>query len=182
MRTDVPEKVLQIARDVAEKGSANVTRLTVLKKWFKRPERLTAFAVWIAGRAAARKGKTTGDAGKLFTESRTLLKGLDRLRPKPNRAAVKKLHARLRDFQNEYKSTQYGMVRLVTNWNLLIVEKGLAIWLDGGTSPADGYAVAADYSRHYDPRYPELLTAGSIPKLEEIVRFMFTIEALEDEP
>ncbi len=181
MRTDVPEKVLKIARDVAEQGQANSTRLTVLKKWFKQPERLTAFAIWIAGRAASRKGKTKGEAGQLFDESRVLLKGLNRLHPEPDRAAVKRLHAQLREFQNEYKSTRYGAVRVVTNWSLMIVEKGLGIYLNGGKSPADGYSVASDYCRHYDPRYPENLTAGSVAKLEEIVRFMYTIEALEDE-
>jgi hypothetical protein len=28
--------------------NASLTRLTVLKKWFAQPERLSAFAIWIA--------------------------------------------------------------------------------------------------------------------------------------
>jgi hypothetical protein len=49
MRTDVPEKVLKIARDIRGDGQANVTRLTVLKK-----------------RAASHKGKTGGEAARLW--------------------------------------------------------------------------------------------------------------------
>ncbi len=108
MRTAVPEKVLAIADEIDERGSAEVTRLTVLKKWFQRPERLTAVALWVAARATSRKGKTGGQAGRLFAEARKLLKGLDRVRPKPNRQAAAELHDRLREFQNEYERQALG--------------------------------------------------------------------------
>jgi len=181
MRTDVPEKILAIIAAIDESRCSNGTRLTVLKKWFARAERLTAFGAWIASRAASLKGKTTGEAGQLFTESRKLLRRLDRVHPKLDRAAAAKMHRRLVEFQNEYKSTRYGLVRQIKNWNLMVVEKGLAIYLNRESSPSAGYEVAADYCRHYDSRYPESLTAGSVSKLNQLVRFMFTIEALEDE-
>ena len=126
MRTNIPEKLLKIVEEIDERGSASLTRLTVLKKWFGRPERLSAFAIWFATRAVSRKGKTTDTAAELFREARTLLKGLDRLRPKMNRQAAEVLHDRLRDFQNEYQNQRWGPVRIVHNWNLMLVEHGLA--------------------------------------------------------
>jgi hypothetical protein len=41
--TDVREKLMKIAADIAERVNANVTRLTVLKKWFAHPGRPPPF-------------------------------------------------------------------------------------------------------------------------------------------
>jgi hypothetical protein len=54
MHTPVAQKLLKIADDIASKGDAALTRLTVLKKWFDQPGRLPAFALWMAYRAIAR--------------------------------------------------------------------------------------------------------------------------------
>jgi hypothetical protein len=181
MRTNVPEQLLKIIDDIDAHGQANLTRLTVLKKWFARPKRLSAFAIWVAARAVSRKGKTSGTAATLFLEARTLLSGLDEITPKLNRQAAQRLYDRLRDFQNECKSQQWGPVRIVRNWNLLLVEEALSVYLWHGQSPSHGYKLTADYCRHYDPRYGESLNGPSRTKIAEIVRFMFTVEALEDD-
>ena len=181
MRTNVPEKLLAIIDQIDEHGQASLSRLTVLKKWFAHPERLSAFALWIAARAASRKGKAGGAAAVLFLEARTLLTGLDEIRPKLERQAAQGLHDRLRDFQHEYKGGQWGPVRIVHNWNLFLVEEALSLYLWHVESPPHGYKLAADYCRHYDPQYGESLNGPSRTKLNEIVRFMFTVEALEDE-
>jgi hypothetical protein len=181
MRTSVPEKLLKIIDEIDEHGQAGLTRLTVLKKWFARPERLSAFAVWVAARAVSRKGKTSGVAATLFLEARTLLAGLGEITPQLDRQAAGRLHDRLRDFQHEYKNQQWGLVRIVHNRNLLLVEEALGICLWHADSPSHGYKLAADYCRHYDPRYGESLNGPSRTKLNEIVRFMFTVEALEDD-
>jgi hypothetical protein len=182
MRTNVPEKLLKIADDIDAHGSANLTRLAVLKKWFEKPERLSAFAVWTATRATSRKGKTKGAAAELFQEARILLAGLHILHPKPDRQTAETLHDRLRDFQNEYRNQQWGPVRIVHNWNLMLIKHALAIYLWHSDSPAAGYKLAADYCQHYDPRYGNGLNGPSRTKIGEIVRFMFNIEALEDRP
>ena len=54
MRTNIPEKLLKIVEEIDENGNASLTRLTVLKKWLERPERLSAFAIWVAARAVSR--------------------------------------------------------------------------------------------------------------------------------
>jgi hypothetical protein len=120
MRTSIPEKLLKIVEEIDERGNASLTRLTVLKKWFVRPERLSAFAIWIATRAVSRKSKTSGAAAGFFREARTLLAGLDK-HPQLDRRATQVLHGRLRDFQNEYQNQRWGPVRIVHNWNLMLV-------------------------------------------------------------
>ena len=182
MRTNIPEKLLKIVDEIDADGSANLTKLAVLKKWFERSERLSAFAIWVAARAVSRKGKTIGAAAELFRAARTLLAGLDKIRPELDRQAAQALHDRLRDFQNEFQNQQWGPVRIVHNWNLMLVEHGLAICLWHLDSPTHGYKLVADYCQHYDPRYGNGLNGPSRTKILEIVRFMFTIEALEVEP
>ena len=57
MRTNIPEKLFKIVQEIDENGNASLTRLTVLKKWLERPERLSAFVIWVVARAVSRKGK-----------------------------------------------------------------------------------------------------------------------------
>src|SRR5208283_2417660 len=87
MRTNIPEKLSNIVKEIDDHGSASLTRLTVLKKWFERTERLSAFAIWIATRAVSRQGKTSGAAAKLLREARGMLAGLDRLHSQLDRHA-----------------------------------------------------------------------------------------------
>ena len=181
MRTNVPEKLLKVVEEIDAHGQAELTRLTVLKKWFERSRRLSAFAIWVATRATSRKGKTGGVAAQLFLEARAMLAGLDKLRPNVNRRAAQQLHDRLRDFQNEHKNQQWGPVRVIYNWNLLLVEEGLGIYLWYADSPSHGYKLAANYCQHYDSRYGNSLNGPSRTKILEIVRFMFGVEALEDD-
>jgi hypothetical protein len=181
MRTNAPEKLLKVVDEIDAHGHASLTRLTLLKKWFARSERLYAFALWVAARAVSRKGKTGGAAAALFLEARALLAGLDKTTPKLNRQAAQRLHDRLQDFHNEYKNQQWGLVRIVHNWNLLLVEEALGICLWHADSPSHGYKLAADYCRHYDSRYGNSLNDPSQAKIKEIVRFMFAVEALEDD-
>jgi hypothetical protein len=182
MPTNVPEKLLEIVDQIDACGSAELTRLTVLKKWFERSERLVPFAVWVAARATSRKGKTKGEATTLFAEARTLLKGLSELRPEIDQATAQRFYSRLRAFQSEYEQQRWGRVRLVRNENLVLIEKALAVMLGYMSGPSSGYRLAADYCRHYDPRYGQKLCGPSETKILEIVRFMFTREALEDWP
>jgi len=184
MRTLVPEKLLAIAGEIDAHGSANLTRLTVLKKWFEHPGRLPAFGLWIAKRAAGRKGKTQGAAGALLDEAHALL-GTTATREGFLRCvepgAAKLLHDRARDFQNEFDKQKSGPVRIIVCWPLLLVEQGLAIYLGPAASPTEGYELAANFCQHYDSRYGNSLNGPSRTKIREIVRFMFSFEAIEEE-
>ena len=61
------------------------------------------------------------------------------------------------------------------------MEQGLEVVLWHTDSPAHGYKLAADYCQHYDSRYGSGLSGPSRTKIEEMVRFMYTFEALEGE-
>jgi hypothetical protein len=184
MRTSVPEKLLAIVDDIDARGDANLTRLTVLKKWFERPGRLVPFALWVADRASSRQGKTTGEAADLFRETRKLLKGISasqesRINPQIDRAAAERLYERLRTFQCDYRHDRWGDVRIVHNWQLMLVEKAVEIALARVSAAAAGYKLAADYCQNYDAKYGNTLNGPSRAKILEIVRWMFTQEALE---
>ncbi|MBE0542391.1 MAG: hypothetical protein IH623_13480 [Verrucomicrobia bacterium] len=63
----------------------------------------------------------------------------------------------------------------------MLVEHALAIYRRHTNSPADSYKLAADYCQHCDPPYGNGLNGPSRTKIEEIIRFMFSIEALENQ-
>lgn len=178
MRTAVPEKLLKIVEDIDTAGSASVTRLTVLKKWFEGPGRLPAFGLWVARRSAGRKGKTKGAAGALLDEARMLLG--PEAKSSINRRAAQSLHDRAREFQNEYEQHRWVSLRIVNCWPLFLVEKGLGLSIGETDTPSDGYKLAADYCTNYVSRYGSSLNGPSRTKIMEIVRFMFTVEAREE--
>ena len=105
MGVSVSEKLLLVAGEIESRGQANLTRLTVLKKWFEQPGRLAEFGLWVARCSAENKGKANGTAAKLLVEARGLLgssaKGGSGERSVERRAAAE-LWDRARAFQNEY--------------------------------------------------------------------------------
>ena len=184
MRTAVPEKILKIIDDIDTQGNASLTRLTVLKKWFERPGRLPAFALWVARRAAGRPGKTKGEYAALLREASTLLgpaSTRESYFAQPDRHAAEDLHTRAKAAQNEFQNQQWGPVRIVRCWPLMLVEEGLAIYLRHADSPSHGYKLAADWAQNYDSRYGNGLHGPSRGKLHELVRFMFNVETIEED-
>lgn len=183
MRTDIPEKIHKILDDLDVKKNLPRTRLTVLKKWFERPGRLSAFGLWVARRAAARKGKTKGAAGVLLAEAGALLgpaSTRESVFQQIDRKDAQSLLDRARDFQNQFENQQGIPVRIINCWPLLLVEEGLAVHLASHHDPGAGYRLAADWTENYDPRYGSGLNGPSVGKLQELVRFMFVVEGLED--
>jgi hypothetical protein len=183
MPTSVPEKLLKLAADIESDGDAPLTRLTVLKKWFERPGRLPAFAEWMGHRVISQKGKASGKAVALFRDAKKLLKEIDKADPVLSlgaREVASQLHQRLRKFQNVYRATRWGQIRSIENWPLLLVDKSLELILNFCPEPSDGYKLAADYCKNYDPSYGEALNGPSTNKIREIVCWMLSVEARED--
>jgi hypothetical protein len=180
MRSNVPEKLVKIAREIEESGSASLTRLTVLKKWFEHdPKRLASFAIFIANRAASRTGRAEGEAVLLLRDARLLLKGAKKYNPQISREAAGSLYCSLKDFQNEYQKQFWGPVRIIRYMDLFLIEDGLRIYLHAN-SPSDGYRLAATYCENYDSKYGNCLNGPSFTRINEIVRFMISLEVLED--
>ena len=96
-----------------------------------------------------------------------------------DRDSARALHQRLVAFQNEQRNVAWGAVRVIHNWNLMLIEHGLALYLARDPAPTAGYKLVANYCENYDPRYGNGPNGPSSTKILEIVRWMFTLEALE---
>jgi hypothetical protein len=156
----------------------------VSKKWFEAPGRLAAFSLWVARRAAGRSGKTKAEFKAILSEVRALLgpaSTRESVFQSIDRAAAELLHNRAAAAQNEFKEQQWGPVRVIHCWPLFLAEQGLDIYLWHSDSPSHGYKLAADWAQNYDPRHGNGLSGPSCGKLNELVRFMFAVEALEDD-
>ena len=175
---NISDKLREIAAEIDRRGSANLTRLTVLKKWFEVSSHLSSFAILIVDQASRERTKTTKEAAEFFRETRNLLADVDVFAPKIPRAAATKLHARLRAFQNE--DSQWGPVRIIHDHNLFLVECGLHIYLGHGVTPIEGYRLAVNYCEHYDPRYGNCLNGPSGRRIGEIVDFIRGVEDREE--
>lgn len=180
MRTDIPEKLLRIASDIEEKGPQNLTRLSVLNRWLSDPIRLASFAVFIAKRASGRKGKAKREESVLFKKARDLLKNAGVADPQIPAEKVKELFHQLSEYQNEYERHKSKLIRIIKNRNLYLVEEGLRIYFRDRNNPSSGYRLAVSYCENYDPAYGNMLDGKSLFKIEEIIRFMFTYEALTE--
>ena len=67
MRAAVPEKIRKVIDDIDTRGNVPLTRLTVLKKWFERPNRLPVFGLWVARQAALLRRLLAQQEGQVFS-------------------------------------------------------------------------------------------------------------------
>jgi hypothetical protein len=168
---NIAEKLQDIVADINERGHANLTRLTVLKKWFDAPGRIMSFGAFIAIQASRQTRKTTKEAEQLLCEAREILADVDPFVPKIANDRAKRLHIRLEAFQDERRETQWASVRIIHNRNLFFVESGLGLYLWHRNSPSQAYQLAASYCEHYDPRYGNGLSGPSAKRIREIADF-----------
>jgi hypothetical protein len=180
LRTDIPEKLLRIASDIDKKGPQNLTRLTVLKRWFNDPLRLSSFAIFIARRACSRKGKTKGVEATLFKKTSEFLKNATVCDPYISADEAKLLLQELSSYQSEYQKHGWNTIRTLKNHNLYLIEEGLRIYLWNNNDPSAGYRLAVSYCEHYAPAYGTMLDEKSLFKIEEIIKFMFSYEGLSE--
>jgi hypothetical protein len=59
----------------------------------------------------------------------------------------------LESVNDEYESTPYGMVRIIQDKNVLIVEDAVQCVLSPYSTSSQAYHLARDYAERYDPRY-----------------------------
>ncbi len=180
--TTISDKLREIIAAIEQRGSVNLTRLTVIKKWFEVPNHLSSFAIFIAYHASRLKTKATKEAGKLIRDARTLLADVDVFAPNIPRKAATRLHISLHAFQNEQRNIPWGAVRIIRDHNLFLIECALHIYLGHGSTPTDGYRLAANYCENYDPRYGNSLNGPSRRRIEEVIDFIDHVEAREKVP
>ncbi len=176
---DMRHKLQKIVVEIKECGHANLTRLTVLKKWFGPAHRLRSFGIFIANQASRRTHQATTETADLFREAQEILAGVNVLEPNISRTGATRVYARLQAFQNEHRDQKWTIVRVIQNQSLFLVEGGLGLYLRRGDSPTDGYRLAAAYCEHYDPRYGTGFSGPSAARIEEIADFVLAIETYE---
>ena len=74
---DMRHKLQKIVVEIKECGHANLTRLTVLKKWFGPAHQLRSFGIFIANQASQRAHRATTEAAELFREAHEILAGVN---------------------------------------------------------------------------------------------------------
>lgn len=173
----IQSQLASILAEIDRTGHADVLRLTVLKKWFKDLGRVRAFGLWVAERAAARGDPAAGEAGELFALARSVLLEQRPAGARPDWAETERLYRRLCAFQSDYTRQYWGPVRIIHNHDLLLVEEGLALYLDLRTTPTDAYRLAVADCAHYDPSYGRDLNGPSRDRLLALAGFVSTIEA-----
>lgn len=178
MALTIHQKLASIVEEIDRKGFAELVRLSVLKKWFQRPGRLIAFALWIAEQAATEAAPVSEPEAALLAQARALLEEIQ-ARGDLNPRGMRELHGRLEAFQSDYRSRKWGQVRLVHSRALLLIEDALTICLRHPDDPRLGYKLAADYCGHYDARYGRNLNGPSRDRVQEIAGFAARREADE---
>jgi hypothetical protein len=180
MPKTIHDKLAAIIAGIEQTGSAETTRLTVLKKWFEHEGRLTAFALWMIERVIREAKVSSPEADTLLKETETLLHGASD-EGDFDRNAVRSLHQRLRDFQSEIRYVHSYPVRIVREATLMRLEEALDILLDdrNADSPAGGYQLAARYCEHYESRYGTNLNGPALARVQAIAEFVVRQEALE---
>jgi hypothetical protein len=170
----ISEKIGRIVQDIDSRGNASLTRLTVLKKWLEPAGRLPALGGWIARRAAFDHEGKEPDEKALLAMARAFFGELPadaNSWSAGDRRSAESLHQKARDYKREFRNQQWGPVRVVHSWPLLLIEGGLALALDHDPHPADGYKLASDWAQNFDGRYGNGFNGPSREKLVELAKW-----------
>lgn len=178
MALTIHQKLASIVEEIDREGFTELVRLSVLKKWFDKPGRLIAFALWIAEQATRGEAPASEPEASLLAQVRALLAELP-ARGDLNPRAMRELHGQLEAFQPDYRSRKWGQVRLIYSQALMLVEEAFTICLLHPDDPSLGYKLAADYCGHYDARYGRNLSGPSRDRIREIAEFVARREADE---
>jgi hypothetical protein len=174
------QTLVGIAADLRQGKDFSITRLTILKSLCSDPDAAAKFALHIA-KAAQRRFKThsPGDT-KLTTHQQygRLIAGaipaMTRYLKSPNETTETKLwelYERAREAQNRFEHQQWGDVRIIACWELLIVETAMECFLNPSHASVIGYQVARKYAQQYDSHYGTGLIPKSAPMIQEIAEF-----------
>jgi hypothetical protein len=174
-------KLAQIARDLSEGANFSITRLTTLKSLCEDLEVAAHFAVCLANHTSRRINEMFSPLHLSNSEWRMhkelVERTVERLRSyvdgptDPKREELRELLRELESVNDEYKSIPYGVVRIIQDKNVLIVEDAVQCVLSPYSAPSQAYHLARDYAERYDSRYGTGLIPESAPFVMDIVDF-----------
>lgn len=171
------QTLAQIADDLRRGEDFNITRLTILKGLCSDPKATAQFALYLAKKTqqamksrrcpSYMKPEDWRNYQRLVGKAVRGMAGFLNRRTKAAEGALHDLSLEVRGVQNEYKHIQWGPVRIIHSWEVLIAEKALECVLDSWDSSRLGYEIARDYAKRSDAR----LIPKSAPLVEDIAEF-----------
>ena len=174
-------KLAQMAADLRQGASFNITRLTTVKRLCADSAAAARFALYLAERTRERMlqhvhpshltpERWEGFQQQVATGVGCMRRYLDRPTPEALEA-LRAARSALKEAQNQYRHLEWGPVRVIESREALLVEDATACVLLPHQSADWGYKLARDYAERYDSRYGNGLIPDSAPYVEEIADF-----------
>jgi hypothetical protein len=174
------QALAQIAAGLRQGKDYNITRLTLIKSLCSDPDAAAKFALFIAKLAQRRfKARPPSDTKPTARQQYTQLIGhailaMSRYLKSPTKKTkdnLLELCRRAKEAQSRVEHQQWGDVRIIECWELLIVETAMECLLNPWHASVIGYQVARKYAQRYDSHYGTGLIPKSAPMVEEIAEF-----------
>jgi hypothetical protein len=175
-------KLAQMATDLRQGQDFPITRLTSVKNLCQEPSVAARFVTYLAritlerveqgkGRTRQRPNAQADLHRQLMTEA---VVALERWLDSPSeslRQRLWELLGQMRQEQNEYENIPFGAVRLVRDWDLLLIEYAVHCILRPSESPYWAYQTARHYAERSSSRYAHSLIPESAPLVQDIADY-----------
>lgn len=175
-------KFAEMAAELRQGRDFSITRLTSVKNLCQEPATAARFVTYLARitleRVAQGKGRTRqrpdAEAGRHWQLMTEAVVALEQWLDSPSeslRQQLRELLGRMWQEQHEYKNIPFGAMRLVRDWDLLLMEYAVQCILHPDESPYWGYQTASHYAERSSSRYPNGLTPESAPLVQDIADY-----------
>jgi hypothetical protein len=173
-------KLVEIAQELREGASFPITRLTRIKVLCEDPQAAAQFSIYMA-RLTWDEMKDAecpinlepgewAEHKELVSEALTQMESYMESPTSEKTSALREFLAKLDQVQDE-QGGPYGLVRIIRNRYVLLMENSLYCVLRPNMSAHYGYHLARDYAKRYNPKYWDDLTPESAPLIEDIANF-----------
>jgi hypothetical protein len=174
-------RLAQMAVELQEGDSFEVTRLTTLKSLCEDSKAAAQFALHLAKqtyqkmRAQDCPSQIDPERWEYFNQVvDESIRQMERYLKNPTEDdadMVRAWRSDVRAIQDEYKQQAWGPVRIIESSEVLLIEHALSCILQPTTSAKWGYRIARQYAERYNSQYPSGLIPESAPMVEDIADF-----------
>jgi hypothetical protein len=177
-------KFAEMAQELRQGQSFNITRLTSLKSLCQNPSDANAFCQHLAHLTQQTMTEKScpdhlaPETWQLYQQTvnaamTALNKHLAASSPDPKETQLIYHYSQLKNLQNQYHNQSWGGVRIINSMDMLLVEHVIDCVLHPQQCSDWGYRIARTYAERYDSRYGTGLIPESAPRVEEIADFWF---------
>jgi hypothetical protein len=174
-------RLVDIAEELQQGNSFNITRLTMLKSLCEDPKDAAQFALHIAKLAHSKMQEKTCPSHlepkkweyckQVVDEALRQMERYIEESTEENKDLVRAWLSNARAFQNRHKKLAWGSVRIIESKEMLIIEEALSCLLQPTASADLGYRIARHYAERYDSSYSTGLIPESAPMVKDIADF-----------